>query len=141
MTLNAEWLEAVDFFAAIPALGGIGVYLFLVFGYLSRRCERQADLYGCRAVSCFAFVSALEKVADLNGIPRHKHNWLASWQHPSIAQRVAFVARLRDDPALEPRFQRTLALTKWGLMAVMAAGLSLVVWALGDGVWDLLKMK
>ncbi len=27
-------------------------YIFLVFGYLSRRCERQADVYGCRAVSC-----------------------------------------------------------------------------------------
>jgi Zn-dependent protease with chaperone function len=27
-------------------------YVFLVFGFLSRRCERQADVYGCRAVSC-----------------------------------------------------------------------------------------
>jgi Zn-dependent protease with chaperone function len=27
-------------------------YIFLVFGFLSRRCERQADVYGCRAVSC-----------------------------------------------------------------------------------------
>jgi STE24 endopeptidase len=28
------------------------VYIVLVFGYLSRRCERQADVYACRAVSC-----------------------------------------------------------------------------------------
>jgi STE24 endopeptidase len=28
------------------------VYIFIVFGYLSRRCERQADIFGCRAVSC-----------------------------------------------------------------------------------------
>src|SRR5205807_5024914 len=27
-------------------------YIFVVFGYLSRRCERQADIFGCRAVSC-----------------------------------------------------------------------------------------
>jgi STE24 endopeptidase len=27
-------------------------YVFLVFGFLSRRCERQADVFGCRAVSC-----------------------------------------------------------------------------------------
>jgi Zn-dependent protease with chaperone function len=30
----------------------LGAYLFTVFGFLSRRCERQADVYGCRAVSC-----------------------------------------------------------------------------------------
>jgi Zn-dependent protease with chaperone function len=27
-------------------------YFFVVFGFLSRRCERQADIFGCRAVSC-----------------------------------------------------------------------------------------
>jgi Zn-dependent protease with chaperone function len=40
-----DWISFVPF--AIT-----GSYLFLVFGYLSRRCERQADVYGCRAVSC-----------------------------------------------------------------------------------------
>ena len=30
----------------------LGAYIFTVFGFLSRRCERQADVYGCRAVSC-----------------------------------------------------------------------------------------
>jgi STE24 endopeptidase len=135
------WLETGQVMAGPALLVLLAAYIFCVFGFLSRRCERQADLFGCRTVSCDAFISALEKVADLNGIPRHRPGLLASWQHPSIAQRVAFVARLRDDPALEPGFQRRLALTKWGLMAVMAASLALVVWALGDGVWDLLKMK
>jgi Zn-dependent protease with chaperone function len=70
------------------------VYLFLVFGYLSRRCERQADLFGCRAVSCHdpqcthhepemmsdkvpetccptgirIFIGALERVGFINGM-------------------------------------------------------------------------
>jgi STE24 endopeptidase len=30
----------------------MGFYLFLVFGWLSRACERQADLFGAQAVSC-----------------------------------------------------------------------------------------
>ena len=77
LTLNADWLQAVDFFAAIPALGGIGVYLFLVFGYLSRRCERQADMFGCRSTDTPTFISALEKVAHLNGIPLDKPGWLS----------------------------------------------------------------
>lgn len=29
-----------------------GSYLFVAFGFLSRRCERQADVFGCRAGSC-----------------------------------------------------------------------------------------
>jgi len=37
---------------ALPPVMLVAIYIFLVFGYLSRRCERQADVYGCRAVSC-----------------------------------------------------------------------------------------
>jgi STE24 endopeptidase len=37
---------------AVPALVMAGVYIFVAFGFVSRRCERQADLYGCRVVSC-----------------------------------------------------------------------------------------
>jgi Zn-dependent protease with chaperone function len=69
-------------------------YVFLVFGYLSRRCERQADVFGCRAVSCRdpgctghdentvypecgrglcptgirTFVRALSRVGEVNGV-------------------------------------------------------------------------
>ena len=41
----AGWLVLPPVFVAF-------VYLFVVFGFLSRRCERQADIYGCKAVSC-----------------------------------------------------------------------------------------
>jgi STE24 endopeptidase len=37
---------------AVPQMLLIASYVFVVFGFLSRRCERQADVYGCRAVSC-----------------------------------------------------------------------------------------
>jgi hypothetical protein len=37
---------------ALPPVGLAAGYIFLVFGFLSRRCERQADVFGCRAVSC-----------------------------------------------------------------------------------------
>jgi Zn-dependent protease with chaperone function len=71
-------------------------YLFLVFGFVSRRCERQADVFGCKAVSCpdpacaghtaetplvpggralcptgvGTFVKALERVEVINGANR-----------------------------------------------------------------------
>jgi STE24 endopeptidase len=38
--------------AALPLVIMLGAYIFVVFGFLSRRCERQADVFGCRAVSC-----------------------------------------------------------------------------------------
>jgi Zn-dependent protease with chaperone function len=77
----------------VPLMLSLGAYVFLAFGFVSRRCERQADLYGCRAVSCGrpdcaghdpdvplapagrglcptgirTFISALEKVAGSTG--------------------------------------------------------------------------
>jgi len=81
----------------LPPILGMTVYLFVVFGWLSRRCERQADLYGCRAAShdCWqhstgrssqtgraaaglpvcpagvrAMIQALERVMILNGMDR-----------------------------------------------------------------------
>ncbi len=132
---NQDWIKFL--FLAI-----IAAYVFVVFGFLSRRCERQADVFGCRAVSCGradchchesttellpdgrglcptgirTFVQALEKVAQLNGISRKRPGWLQSWQHATIAHRVDFLQKMLDDPTLEPRFQRTVSRVKWGLL-------------------------
>lgn len=52
------WVEAREALAGfeswlvLPPVALTAGYLFLVFGALSRRCERQADVYGCKAVSC-----------------------------------------------------------------------------------------
>jgi Zn-dependent protease with chaperone function len=37
---------------SLPPVVVAASYIFVVFGFLSRRCERQADIAGCRAVSC-----------------------------------------------------------------------------------------
>jgi hypothetical protein len=42
----------VDAVAMLASVTVMGLYLFIVFGWLSRLCERQADLFGARAVSC-----------------------------------------------------------------------------------------
>ncbi|HEV3257678.1 MAG TPA: M48 family metallopeptidase [Gemmataceae bacterium] len=137
----------------LPLFAILGGYIFVVFGFLSRRCERQADIFGCRAVSCArgdctghepdvqvlpggrglcptgirTFVSALEKVGALNGIHRHRPGWLQSWQHSTIARRVQFMERLLADPTLEPRFQRRVGLVKWGLLLALGAVLFILV--------------
>lgn len=133
----------------LPLVMMLGAYIFLVFGFLSRRCERQADIYGCRAVSCRrtdcaghedgvelapcgrglcptgirTFIESLEKVARLNGISRDRPGWLQSWQHSTIARRVEFLQRILADRSVEQRFQRRVFLVKWGLLVVLAAAL------------------
>ncbi len=143
-----------------PMVLSLGAYVFLVFGFLSRRCERQADIYGCRAVSCThrecpghsadmvpaprgiglcstginTFIGALEKVARLNGISRSKPGWLNSWLHSTIACRVEFLQQMLVDPGLEARFQRRVGLVKWGLiLALGSILLGLAAWHWFEG--------
>jgi Zn-dependent protease with chaperone function len=158
-----------DIMLAGPVLF-LGSYMLLVFGFLSRRCERQADVFGCRAGSCSdpdcrghgpdtelaprgkglcptgidAFIRALERVEVLNDISRDGPRWrgaglrqrllwvfrlltgwLSTWQHSTIAKRVAFLERIAEDLRVEQRFQRRVALVKWsialGLIGALAA--------------------
>lgn len=149
--LGKEW-------TAPMVVASLLVYIFVVFGFLSRRCERQADIYGCRAVSCNqadcqehsdaavaqtrgqtlcptgikTFIQALEKVAILNGISRNRPGWLQSWQHSTIANRVEFLQRMLIDPAIEPHFQRHVRLVKWMLMIALCTLLGILSWSLGQ---------
>ena len=134
----------MKFFAVLPFLLLFAVYMFVVFGFLSRRCERQADIYGCRSADPQAFISALEKVALLNGIPRDKPGWLSCWQHGSIADRVAFLETLTNDPAAEPRFQRRLHVLKWGVLLLMVVFSTAVLVSMdqilgSDELWKFLQ--
>lgn len=82
----------------------IGGYWGLLFGFISRRFERQADLYGAGWTSLEAFTGALEKLAVLNGVPRD----IPSWRHFSIARRVDFLERTREDPAAVRQLEANL---------------------------------
>jgi Zn-dependent protease with chaperone function len=129
--------------APVPVVLLILAYLFTAFGFLSRSCERQADVFGCRAVSgerpdgshfcpsgIAIFIRALEKVALVNGISRDKPGFFQSWQHGSIAGRVEFLERASRHPEIEARFQRRLGLIKWGVVVVLGGILAGMVWGL-----------
>jgi Zn-dependent protease with chaperone function len=136
-----DWLGPNGDLSFVPVVVALLAYIFVVFGYLSRHCERQADVFGCRAVSCLrpaceshgdeprlpphgqglcptgirTFIQALEKVALVNGIDPEQPGYLQSWQHSTIAKRVAFLRRVLADPSVEAAFQRRLRLVKAGL--------------------------
>jgi STE24 endopeptidase len=122
-----QWQEVYETLTLLPLVTLVGGYIFVVFGFISRRCERQADIYGCRTVSPAVFIEALEKVARLNGMSRDRPGWLSSWLHSTIARRVDFLQQMSADPALGRRFQRRVGLLKWG----MALSLALFLW----GMW------
>jgi hypothetical protein len=111
--LASGWDAIAPFLASSPvskdwitplAVAGLGAYVFLVFGFLSRRCERQADIHGCLTVSCGRpdcrehdsqtlpserrglcptgiriFISALEKVGAINGMVRSLPKFELAW--------------------------------------------------------------
>ena len=117
-----------ELLVVLGKLSAVAAYLYFVFGWLSRSCERQADLFGACAVSAEAFVSALEKVAYLNGIPREHPGWFSSWRHPPIARRVEFVIEMEQHPELAKRFHRRLSLVKWSMTAALVGILGLTAW-------------
>lgn len=133
-------LENNEVFLMVPLLALIAVYVFLAFGYISRRCERQADVFGASVTSCEAFIDALDKVAHINGIPREKPGWLSSWQHGTIAQRVAFIERMKENPAEGVLYQRRIGRLKWSMALGLAGFLSLSLVLLGPTrLWEILK--
>jgi STE24 endopeptidase len=142
---------------ALP-LACVAAYFGIFFGFLSRRFERQADIFGCRAVSCGrpdcsphdpasaspsraalcptgirTFVGALEKISTLNGCTRD----MRSWRHFSIARRVEFLERLAARPELEQRFQRVILLLKLLVVAALAVS-GWWVWLQSRGLGALL---
>ena len=134
---------------AAALLLGVG-YFAWVFGILSRRFERQADVFGCRSVSCDRvdcpphpdlysrpaaappsgpicpvgiriFVNALATVADLNGMEPTAR----SWRHGSITRRIAFLEGLEGRPEVERRFQSGVSRLRLALVLALVAGLIL----------------
>ncbi|HEY1628279.1 MAG TPA: M48 family metallopeptidase, partial [Tepidisphaeraceae bacterium] len=108
---------------------GLGGFL-LIFGYLSRWFERQADVFAARTMEhnlpelaaapsqtyvgprgATTFASALYRVAIINNIPLSARNFT----HGSIAQRMNYVQTLSADPTRTVRFDRSMSL----LYAVM----------------------
>jgi STE24 endopeptidase len=146
-----------------PALGllSLAVYFLLVFGHVSRRFERQADVFGCRTVSCGQsdcpphcdpdsplggippmvplcpvgiriFSSALANVAALNGM----EHGMRSWRHGSIKWRIGFLEGLEGRPEAERRFQAGVGRLRLGVALVLIA---VLVYAMANGAIDQLR--
>ncbi len=146
-SLTNDEIQLIGLLAAVPLWG-------ILFGWISRRFERQADTFGamcatpvkdeppCRlpcpvhddpgrppegaicSTGASVFLEALRKVAVLNGIPPEER----SWRHSSIASRMRFLTRLSGDPVLSRRFHRLVRWIKLGLVVGCIGGGLVAAW-------------
>jgi STE24 endopeptidase len=100
-----------------------------VFGYLSRRIERQADTFAVQLLSrregeaaattgaVEAMAGALHGVSVLNHVPPER----PSWRHGSIAWRQSYLRSIAGQPLDRMAIDRTLAVLRWIALAVVVA--------------------
>lgn len=92
--------------------------------------SQTVDRNGADGVVCAAgatvFVSALRKVASLNGIPPKRR----SWRHSSIASRIQFLTALSGDSKMAHGFARRIRTIKRTLLMACAGGLIFAGWYL-----------
>jgi Zn-dependent protease with chaperone function len=127
-------------------LGLVGVSLLaglMLFGWISRRFEWQADAFSAQhlsghrtdqqgdarpvvisATAVGSMAGALEAVASLNHMPRRKF----SWRHGSIQRRIDNLRDLVGRPARGLRIDRTVGWIKLATAVGLAGLIAVTVW-------------
>jgi Zn-dependent protease with chaperone function len=114
---GSHWLPATVQ-TGIATVALLALKWRLIFGYLSRACERQADLAGAELVGDPRIMQhALRTVARLSGQPENA----PSWRHYTIAERAEFLERVAGDPSLAQRHHRLVTAVKFGLIVIVLA--------------------
>ncbi len=130
---NSLWIQG-NIFAFMM------VYWIVIFGYLSRRLEHQADLFGSLITDNFSgFANALRKIASLNAMSGSEK----SVQHPSIEKRVRFLEAAQVSPDFIKGFIKSLRKTIYILTALMTLGVLGSAWVMYKQLEEMpdLKMK
>ncbi|MBN1435611.1 MAG: M48 family metalloprotease [Sedimentisphaerales bacterium] len=153
---HVSWVAAWgDWMLILPA-GLLGIGWLLLFGWVSRRFERQADVYGAMAAGALAEQADNNESDDESEKPLRLVetdktlsqygaavmaaalrriallNGVAmearSWRHSSISSRMKFLQGLAQEPGALGRFMRLVVRVKVGIILALAAGI--VVWVL-----------
>ena len=157
--------QSLPFQIAAVAVGlGIVVKWGLIFGWISRRFERQADIFGVRTLALSGLPCnspcKLHAPEEENPGPSAKRNLLCStaahvfgdtlnevavlngiapegrsWRHGSISSRSRMVQALAQDPAATARVERTARNIK---LVIFACALVSSAWAAFElRIWQL----
>lgn len=144
--------------------GAILLFKWLVlFGWISRRFERQADMFGVRTLAlagvpctaACAFHQKQDAVADRSESPlcrtaasifgdtlndvAHLNGIPAespSWRHGSISSRSRVLQRLALEPDTARAFERGVLRIKWGILLAAIVASVVAAWAIR--IWTIL---
>jgi STE24 endopeptidase len=106
------------------ALVFVFVWLGLVFGWISRRFEQEADVFGIETLPLapgetdparHPFAQAMERIGAEVGAIRE----VTGWRHFSIADRVAFVRSYVADESVRRSWKRSIATLRWTLLLLI----------------------
>lgn len=124
--LAATWIAPNDKWLETGILVGALVVWGLCFGWFSRRCELEADLYSMELLGDpEAMISALERVGG-------RLRDVAGWRHFSTAARVGFLVEAWRDPSLALRFRRRLRRLAWLGGVLFVAVMAIQTWQLAQ---------
>lgn len=105
------------------------VWLGIVFGWISRRFEQEADVYGVETLAspesgadpaAHPFARAMSRIGEHVGAVRE----ITGWRHFSIADRVAFVHRYLAEPEVRAKWRRSIRLLR-GTLLLLIGGFAL----------------
>ncbi|MDW8263652.1 MAG: M48 family metalloprotease, partial [Phycisphaerales bacterium] len=139
---STRWAVEVGGFALAVAVG------VTLFGFFSRRLERQADVYAARVIQqavdggsgdprrypvgvegALALGSALQRAAAINHIPPEAR----SFRHGSVLSRIGFIQRLAGDPRLTRAFDRSMLALYAALFGSLIVGSTAAAWLIARG--------
>lgn len=98
-------------------------YAYVLFGYVSRRFERQADFYAIAHTSPELLARVFFKLGANSGHDMGKRGW----RHFSLEQRIKEIALVSMRPETKRMFTRELV-TAMAVAALITVGCSAVLW-------------
>ena len=133
MLSSTGWALAGEHAAHLMALG-FAFYLLVVLRWLSHKMEFEADLFAATGFAssgaghCVDQTrAALWRLAVLSPDQFRKRTMM----HPSIKDRIMFIEKVADDPALADVYRRAFSRRKWIVMALWGVVLLLPLLLVG----------
>jgi STE24 endopeptidase len=149
-----------DLLEFLPVLMMVG-WMLIVFGWLSRTCEAQADLAGARAGSCanpdchehttetvyatapvicrtglHAMIAALDRVGDRGtdsqvSLTKRLLAWVQAWQHGPLGHRIDRLLYLANHPEQAAAIDRHAFRVRLFLALSLFAGIVSLLYIMG----------
>jgi len=129
LTYLGESQALLSVVSTLCSLAFLIIYFIVIFRYLSRRCEHQADLYAVRLTEKpEAFKDALVKLAVLNSVPKSIQRFFEIFNtHPSIYRRVEFINQWIEHNSAVQRYKNYLVEVKVLILLLPVLGILAVL--------------